>query len=176
MALERTDPFLERWHPMRPRQSRTHGIHGWWFYPSWKIWVNGKDFSYLENHPNRWNHQPDWFSPQIIQNFDTKLPAIILMFLRIPGTYPPISSRSSRLASSLRIHNITTWKLGSAVPVMIGYVYIYISLSGWWYTYPSEKYESVGMITPNIWKSKKKKFQTTNQRYIVINICVCTQP
>jgi hypothetical protein len=27
------------------------------------------------------------------------------------------------------------------------------SLSGWWYTYPSEKYESVGMIIPNIWKN-----------------------
>ena len=26
-------------------------------------------------------------------------------------------------------------------------------LSGWWYTYPSEKYESVGMIMPNIWKN-----------------------
>ena len=23
--------------------------------------------------------------------------------------------------------------------------------SGWWYTYPSEKYESVGMIIPNIY-------------------------
>ena len=26
--------------------------------------------------------------------------------------------------------------------------------SGWWYTYPSEKYESVGIIIPNIWKIK----------------------
>ena len=26
--------------------------------------------------------------------------------------------------------------------------------SGWWYTYPSEKYESVGIIIPNIWKHK----------------------
>jgi hypothetical protein len=26
-------------------------------------------------------------------------------------------------------------------------------VSGWWYTYPSEKYESVGMIIPNIWKN-----------------------
>ena len=30
---------------------------------------------------------------------------------------------------------------------------------GWWYTYPSEKYESDGMILPKIWKNK---FQTTN--------------
>jgi len=27
---------------------------------------------------------------------------------------------------------------------------------------PSEKYESVGIMLPNIWKNKKK-FQTTNQ-------------
>ena len=33
---------------------------------------------------------------------------------------------------------------------------------GWWLTYPSEKYESVGMMTfPTEWK---KKFQTTNQK------------
>ena len=28
------------------------------------------------------------------------------------------------------------------------------NISGWWCTYPSEKYESVGMIIPNIWKNK----------------------
>ena len=33
--------------------------------------------------------------------------------------------------------------------------------TGWWYTYPSEKYESIGIIIPNIWK--KTMFQTTNQ-------------
>jgi hypothetical protein len=26
-------------------------------------------------------------------------------------------------------------------------------LSGWWYTYPSEKYELVGIIIPNLWKN-----------------------
>ena len=26
---------------------------------------------------------------------------------------------------------------------------------GWWLTYPSEKYESIGMIIPSIWKNKK---------------------
>ena len=26
------------------------------------------------------------------------------------------------------------------------------NISGWWLTYPSEKYESVGNILPNIWK------------------------
>ena len=35
-------------------------------------------------------------------------------------------------------------------------------IPGWWYTYPSEKHESVGMVIPNIWKNKKM-FQTTNQ-------------
>jgi len=39
------------------------------------------------------------------------------------------------------------------------------TLSGWWYTYPSEKYLSNGSMTPkysqySIWK---KMFQTTNQ-------------
>ena len=24
---------------------------------------------------------------------------------------------------------------------------------GWWYTYPSEKYELVGIIIPNLWKN-----------------------
>ena len=28
-------------------------------------------------------------------------------------------------------------------------------IAGWFYTYPSEKYQSVGMIIPNIWKNKK---------------------
>ena len=37
--------------------------------------------------------------------------------------------------------------------------------TGWWLTYPSEKYESVGMIIPNIWKVIKIMFQTTNQLY-----------
>ena len=38
-------------------------------------------------------------------------------------------------------------------------------LSGWWYTYPSEKYEFVSWDDdiPNIWKVIKKMFQTTNQ-------------
>ena len=33
--------------------------------------------------------------------------------------------------------------------------------TGWWYTYPSEKYESIGIIIPNIWE--KNMFQTTSQ-------------
>jgi hypothetical protein len=39
-----------------------------------------------------------------------------------------------------------------------------INLSGWWYTYPSEKYESqLGSLFP-IYGNKKKN-ETTNQRY-----------
>ena len=37
--------------------------------------------------------------------------------------------------------------------------------SGWWYTYPSEKYEIVSWDDdiPNIWKVIKVMFQATNQ-------------
>jgi len=28
-------------------------------------------------------------------------------------------------------------------------------VAGWWYTYPSEKYETVGDDYPNIWKNRK---------------------
>ena len=34
----------------------------------------------------------------------------------------------------------------------------YATKTGWWYTYPSEKYESIkfiGIIIPNIWPNKK---------------------
>jgi len=46
---------------------------------------------------------------------------------------------------------------------IMGYAYIYIS--GWWYTYPSEKYEFVNGkddIPYMTWKIKVM-FQTTNQ-------------
>ena len=44
-------------------------------------------------------------------------------------------------------------------------------ISGWWYTYPSEKYEFVswGKMIPNIWKVIKFMFQNNNQ-YIYIYI------
>ena len=37
--------------------------------------------------------------------------------------------------------------------------------TGWWLSHPSEKYEFVSWDDeiPNIWKNKKKMFQTTNQ-------------
>ena len=39
----------------------------------------------------------------------------------------------------------------------------YSTMTGWWYTYPSEKYESVGMmIIPNMMGQIIQMFQTTN--------------
>ena len=39
--------------------------------------------------------------------------------------------------------------------------------SGWWLTYPSEKYESVGMMTfPTEWKNHPVIFQSTNQKWM----------
>ena len=38
--------------------------------------------------------------------------------------------------------------------------------SGWWLTYLSEKYESIGIIIPNLWKNM---FQTTNQYFTTCN-------
>ena len=55
---------------------------------------------------------------------------------------------------------IETWKLFN---VLYSSVFNY---SGWWLTYPSEKYESqLGWFFPTEWKKhcSKKKFQTTNQ-------------
>jgi len=42
-------------------------------------------------------------------------------------------------------------------------IWLMILISGWWYTYPSEKYESVGMMTLPIYGKIKFMFQTTNQ-------------
>ena len=44
--------------------------------------------------------------------------------------------------------------------------FFFHKLSGWWYTYPSEKYESqLGLLFPIC--GKKEMFQTTNQLWIV---------
>ena len=41
----------------------------------------------------------------------------------------------------------------------------HILMTGWWYTYPSEKYESVGAVKfPTEWKNNPFMFQTTNQQ------------
>jgi hypothetical protein len=42
-----------------------------------------------------------------------------------------------------------------------GYIYIYTGCTGWWLTYPSDKYESNGSIIPFVkWK---KMIETTNK-------------
>ena len=55
---------------------------------------------------------------------------------------------------------IETWKLFNVLYLSV------FNYSGWWLTYPSEKYESqLGWFFPTEWKKQcsKKKFQTTNQ-------------
>jgi len=47
-----------------------------------------------------------------------------------------------------------------------------VDSSGWWLTYPSEKYESVGMMTfPTESKVIKAMFQTTNQFWLMAKSC-----
>ena len=54
------------------------------------------------------------------------------------------------------------------------------SFTGWWYTYPSEKYEFVSWNDdiPNIWEVIKLMFQTTNQLAIILfsPIFLCASP
>ena len=48
-----------------------------------------------------------------------------------------------------------------------------ITLSGWWYTYPSEKYESIGRIIPIYYGKIIQMFQTTSQiMYIYSYYCI----
>ena len=74
---------------------------------------------------------------------------------------------------------VSTWPWQSIWYKQLGHtcacIYIYIhkhkcnyNISGWWYTYPSEKYEFVSWDydIPNIWKVIKAMFQTTNHIYI----------
>ena len=39
--------------------------------------------------------------------------------------------------------------------------------TGWWYTYPSEKYESIGMIIPNIWENKNCSSHHQPDKYFI---------
>ena len=39
-----------------------------------------------------------------------------------------------------------------------------IITAAWWLGHPSEKYESIGLIIPNIWKNKIHVPVTTNQK------------
>ena len=57
---------------------------------------------------------------------------------------------------------------GNLQPSACVSIYIYIYISGWWYTYPSEKYEFVNGKDYAIYYGKLKMFQTTNQVYIYI--------
>ena len=47
-----------------------------------------------------------------------------------------------------------------------GNVKIFQTLSGWWYTYPSEKYESAGVTIPNMWKNKSHVPVTTKHSLV----------
>ena len=40
---------------------------------------------------------------------------------------------------------------------------IFLNVTGWWYTYPSEKYEFVSWDSSSELNGKIKKFQTSNQ-------------
>ena len=59
-----------------------------------------------------------------------------------------------------KLEKITIFKFGKSTingPYLIAMLYyIYCIISGWWYTYPSEKYEWVSWDyeIPNIWKYK----------------------
>jgi len=43
------------------------------------------------------------------------------------------------------------------------------SIAGWWLTYPSEKYWSLGMILPNIWKKNDPNHQPGIGSGILVN-------
>jgi hypothetical protein len=63
----------------------------------------------------------------------------------------------------------TSWIVILQAPsqVVFGSIKIINFLTGWWLSHPSEKYESVGMMTfPTEWKVIKFMFQTTNQLII----------
>ena len=55
------------------------------------------------------------------------------------------------------------WQWDLRIPEVIKQGNGKYTISGWWYTYPSEKYESVGVIIPNIRKNNPNVPVTTNQ-------------
>ena len=55
---------------------------------------------------------------------------------------------------SMCVYMYYNYVLKHVVYIYIGYTYS-LHVSGWWYTYPSEKYESVGIIIPNIRKNEE---------------------
>jgi hypothetical protein len=55
--------------------------------------------------------------------------------------------------------------MGFINQLIIHFIYDGPTMTGWWYTYPSEKYESVGMMTfPTEW-TNKNMFQNNNKIY-----------
>ena len=74
-------------------------------------------------------------------------------FIHSVPIYPPVK---------IGIWNINPW------------ISIYIYISGWWYTYPSEKYEFVSWDDeiPKIWENKTCSKPPTIYMYIY-NMCMC---
>ena len=84
-----------------------------------------------------------------------------------PVTYDTVSDWGNKhpLTSDLRVSSgdqgfpvsiISPKTLVIGGSLSIWAPFLGLLLARWWYTYPSEKYESVGMIIPNIiWKIKK---------------------
>ena len=64
----------------------------------------------------------------------------------------PIVSNSTALRQNVACDHSMSWWLFAGSSMIILY---------WWLTYPSEKYESVGMIIPNIWRNKCSKPPTS---------------
>ena len=54
------------------------------------------------------------------------------------------------------------------IPYAPWYIYLHHWVTGWWSTYPSEKYESMGRIIPYMKWKITKIFETTNQF-----LCLC---
>ena len=88
---------------------------------------------------------------------------IIYLLNGLSPSKPPLVSQlrcsccSCSLMKSLReFSGQSTWAVTHPALVYI-YIYIYIwnlmGITGWRSTYPSEKYESAGIIIPNIWKN-----------------------
>ena len=71
----------------------------------------------------------------------------------------------------------STWAVTH--PALV-YIYIYIwnlmGITGWRSTYPSEKYESAGIIIPNIWKKSKCSKPPTIYIYICIYNYIVLEP
>ena len=49
--------------------SLAEGNSGWWFYPSWKIWVRQWEGWHpiyeMEKKKRVWNHQPELYKPEL---------------------------------------------------------------------------------------------------------------